>query len=118
MYNELYEDNPGNDVYDNLLGIKLKGLFKKKDKSSGNENSDKPARKKDGSGFKKFISGLGSAVSTGTDIYSNLKSAGGKSKSMPKTQSAAPKNNNSLYYIIGGVLFIVIIVTVIISVKK
>lgn len=124
MYNKNPEIVSDEDFYDNLFGIKLKGLFNKENREARKERrtarkSDRKAnRSKDGSGFKKFLSGLGSTVSTGTDIYSSLKSAGGKSKNFPADQAQAPKNNNSVYFIIGGVLFIVIIVTVIISVKK
>jgi len=113
MQNEYFENIADDDIYDSIFGIKLKGLFKKKDKSAG--ESDRP---KDGTRFKNILSGLGSAAQSGAGIYAGMK-ASKQSKSHPAATPAAAAKNNTPYYIIGGVVgLIIIIVIIVVAVKK
>jgi hypothetical protein len=112
------------DIYDNLFGIKLKGLFNKENREARKESrtarkADRQAnRPKDGTRFNNILSGLGSAAQTGAGIYSGLRSSK-QSRSSPDQAQPPAQKNNSAYYIIGGVVALfIIIVVVIIATRK
>lgn len=118
----IYSDDQ---VYDNLFGIKLKGLFNKenrearkqsRDDRKANRQANQSTRSEGGSGFKNILSGLGSIVKSGSGLSSNINPTG-----MPITIMQGPalvdpnaSKKYTPYYIAGGILAVIIIIVIII----
>lgn len=125
--NESFLDYTDDQIYDNLFGIKLKGLFSKENREARKERRE--ARKadrrasapKDGSRFKNLLSGVGSAVSTGSGLYNDIKNSASQNTATIDPAILAgtdKKKNNTVYYLIGGGLLIIIVIVIILFARK
>ncbi|HPB25618.1 MAG TPA: hypothetical protein PLB59_07985 [Bacteroidales bacterium] len=123
--NESFLDYTDDQIYDNLFGIKLKGLFSKENREARKER--RAARKadrrasdpKDGSRFKNLLSGVGSAISTGSGLYNDIKNSSSQNTAtIDPAILADKKKNNTIYYVIGGGLLIIIVIVIILFARK
>lgn len=114
------------DLYDNLLGIKLKGLFNKENREARkqrrtdrkvNRKANQSNRTEGGSGFKNILSGLGSIVQSGSGL-SGLNSGSKPIPLTPGPNIVEPKKSYTAYYIAGGILAVIIIIGIIIFATK
>lgn len=124
---EYYAQNTTDaDLYDNLLGIKLKGLFNKENREArkqsrtdrkANRRANQSTRSEGGSGFKNILSGLGSLVQSGSGL-SDLNSGSQPIQVTPGPNIVDPKKKYTPYYIAGGIVAVIIIIVIIIFATK